>query len=100
MGYLIMWSIVATWPFALQCVQKGSAILRSGGKALDAAVEGILLVESDPKVDSVGRGGFLNSDGELALDAAVMDGDTLRLGAVACVRGFEHPVLIARSVME
>ena len=69
-------------------------------KALDAAEQGIHLVETDPTVDSVGRGGYLNADGELALDGAVMDGDTLKTGAVACVRGYEHPVSIARAVME
>ena len=95
-----MWSMVATWPFSLQCVEKGEEILKSGGRALDAAEQGIHLVESDPTVDCVGRGGYLNADGELALDAAVMDGDTLKMGVVACVRGFEHPVSVARAVME
>jgi len=57
-------------------------------------------VESDPTVDCVGRGGFLNEKGELALDAAVMDGDTLKTGAVCAVRGFEHPVDIARALMD
>ncbi len=95
-----MWSIIATWSFSLQCVEKGEIILKSGGRALDAAEQGVRLVESDPAVDCVGRGGYLNADGELALDAAVMCGDTLKTGAVACVRGFEHPVSIARAVME
>ena len=95
-----MWRIIATWPFSLQCVEKGASILSAGGKALDAAEQGIHLVETDPTVDSVGRGGYLNADGELALDGAVMDGDTLKTGAVACVRGYEHPVSIARAVME
>ena len=95
-----MWSMIATWPFSLQCVEKGEEILKGGGRALDAAERGIHLVETDPTVDCVGRGGYLNADGELALDAAMMDGDTLKMGVVACVRGFEHPVSIARAVME
>lgn len=95
-----MWRIVSTWAFSLQCVRRGAEILSAGGKALDAAEQGIHLVETDPTVDCVGRGGYLNADGELALDAAVMDGDTLKMGVVACVRGFEHPVSIARAVME
>jgi N4-(beta-N-acetylglucosaminyl)-L-asparaginase len=47
----------------------------------------------------VGLGGFPNLDGEVELDAAVMDGRSLEIGAVASVRGFLHPVSIARRVM-
>jgi len=95
-----MWSMVATWPFGQLCIEKGCELLKEKQRALDVAEQSIHVVESDPEVDSVGRGGFLNANGELALDAAIMDGDTLRIGAVACVRGFEHPVSIARAVME
>ena len=95
-----MWSFISTWPFSLQAAQAGAAILEAGGDALDAVVAGIHTVESDPAVNSVSRGGFLNEKGELALDAVVMDGNTLRTGAVCAVRGFEHPVDIARAVME
>ena len=95
-----MWSVVSTWPFSLQLTEKAGAMLSLGAKALDALEAGIHLVESDPNVDSVGRGGYLNAKGELELDAAMMDGDTLRMGCVAGVRGFEHPVSIARKVME
>lgn len=95
-----MWSVVATWPFSLQLTQKAAGMLRDGARALDALETGVHLVESDPNVDSVGRGGYLNAKGELELDAAMMDGDTLKMGCVAGVRGFEHPVTIARKVME
>ncbi len=95
-----MWSVVSTWPFSLQLTEKAAQMLSDGAKALDALEAGVRLVESDPKVDSVGRGGFLNAKGELELDAAMMDGDTLKMGCVAGVRGFEHPVSIARKVME
>ncbi len=95
-----MWSIVSTWTFSLQLTEKAAYMLADGSRALDALEAGVHLVESDPKVDSVGRGGFLNAKGELELDAAMMDGDTLKMGCVAGVRGFEHPVSIARKVME
>ena len=95
-----MWSAISTWPFSLQAVEKAADILKNGGTAADAAEAGIRLVESDPAVDSVARGGWLNANGELELDAAMMHGDTLRIGAVAAVKGFEHPVTIARAVME
>lgn len=95
-----MWSFVSTWPFSKQAAEAAAEIMERGGDALDAVEAGIHRVESDPNVESVGKGGFLNADGELALDAAVMDGNTLKTGAVCAVRGFEHPITIARAVME
>lgn len=95
-----MWSFVSTWQFSKQAAEVASEILKNGGDAMDACEAGIHRVESDPAVDSVGRGGYLNEKGELAMDAAVMDGNTLKTGAVCAVRGFEHPVTIARAVME
>ena len=94
-----MWSFVSTWHFSKQAAQAGMEILEKDGDAMDAAEAGIRLVESDPEVETVGKGGFLNAKGELELDAAVMDGNTLKTGAVCGVRGFEHPVTIARAVM-
>jgi len=95
-----MWSTISTWPFSLQAVKKASEMLKNGSNAVDAAEAGIHLVESDVTVDSVGKGGWLNAAGELELDAAIMHGDSLRIGAVAAVKGFEHPISIARAVME
>ncbi|MBQ4638769.1 MAG: N(4)-(beta-N-acetylglucosaminyl)-L-asparaginase [Clostridia bacterium] len=95
-----MWSFVSTWYFSKQAAQAGKTVLESGGDAMDAVIKGINRVESDPEVESVGKGGFLNENGELALDAAVMDGNTMKTGAVCAVRGFENPINIARAVME
>jgi len=74
--------------------------LRRGGSALDAVEVGIQYVESNPDDHSVGLGGLPNLLGEVELDASIMDGATLRSGAVAAVRGYEHPISIARQVME
>lgn len=95
-----MWSTIATWQFSLQAVDKAARILEAGGTALDAVELGIHTVESDPQTDCVGLGGFLNAEGILELDAAIMDGDTMKMGAVAAVHCYEHPVSIARAVME
>jgi L-asparaginase len=76
------------------------AALREGRPALDALEAGIRLVEADTGVRSVGRGGWPNILGQVELDAAVMDGTTLRTGAVGALKGFLHPVSIARAVME
>lgn len=95
-----MWGTVSTWAFSLQAAWAAAKILSAGGNAMDAAEEGIKLVESDLMVEAVGRAGFPNERGELELDAAIMNGDTLKIGAVAGVKGFEHPISIARAVME
>lgn len=76
------------------------AVLRNGGSAIDAVEAGIRLVESNPQDDTVGLGGIPNLLGEVELDASIMDGRTLAAGAVAAVRGYEHPISIARKVME
>ena len=77
-----MWSFVSTWPFSKQAAEAAAEILQKGGDAMDAVEAGIHKVESDPEVESVGKGGFLNAKGELAMDAAVMDGNTMKTGAV------------------
>lgn len=81
-------------------IAAGVAALRAGQAALDALEAGVRLVEADSAVRSVGRGGWPNILGEVELDAAVMDGTTLRTGAVGALKGFLHPVSVARAVME
>jgi L-asparaginase / beta-aspartyl-peptidase len=74
-------------------------LLEEGRPALDAIEAGIRLVEADPNVRTVGRGGWPNLLGEVELDACVMDGTTLRTGAVGALRGYLHPVSVAREIM-
>jgi beta-aspartyl-peptidase (threonine type) len=76
----------------------GIAVLRRGGPALEA-VESVLRVLEDDPVFNAGRGGARNADGEVELDAAVMDGATLDVGAVAAIRGVRHPVSVARRML-
>ncbi len=75
-------------------------VLKNGGTAMDAIVSGIRMVESNLSDHSVGRGGLPNLLGQVELDASVMDGQTLRAGAVAGLKNFEHPISIAQKVME
>lgn len=75
-------------------------ILRSGGSALDAVEAGIRIIESDLAESSVGIGGLPNVVGEVELDASIMDGRTLAAGSVGALAGFEHPISVARRVME
>jgi len=75
------------------------AALRAGLPALDVVEAGIRPVESDPSIDSVGVGGWPNLLGAVELDASIMDGRTLRTGAVGALCGYVHPIAVARQVM-
>ncbi|HIP97295.1 MAG TPA: asparaginase [Anaerolineae bacterium] len=74
--------------------------LRCGGSALDAVEIGIRLVEDNAEDETVGVGGIPNLLGVVQLDASIMDGRTRACGAVGAVRGYVHPISIARQVME
>jgi isoaspartyl peptidase/L-asparaginase-like protein (Ntn-hydrolase superfamily) len=75
-------------------------MLKAGNDGLPSIVEGIKIAEADLEIHSVGQSSWPNLLGELQLDAAVMDGNTRRTGAVGAVRGFKHPVAIAYEVMQ
>jgi isoaspartyl peptidase/L-asparaginase-like protein (Ntn-hydrolase superfamily) len=92
--------VIATWPFGLDAVKVAAELLQQGKPALDAAIAGAQVVEDDPKVHSVGYAGLGNALGTVQLDACVMDGQTLQLGAVAGVENVRHPAALARRVME
>lgn len=81
-------------------VGKTAELLASGAGGLDAIEAGIRLVEADTSIRSVGRGGWPNLLGEVELDAAMIDGSTFRSGAVGAIKGYLHPISIARAVME
>lgn len=78
----------------------GAGILREGGSAMDAVEATIRAVEENPLDMGVGLGGTPNLLGVPQLDASIMDGKTLRTGAVAAVEGYLHPISIARRVLE
>ncbi len=82
-----------------RAAEAARALLESGGAALDAVVRAVAVLEDDP-VFNAGRGSVLNADGEVEMDAAVMDGASGRAGAVAGVHGIVHPVGLARAVLE
>jgi L-asparaginase / beta-aspartyl-peptidase len=85
---------------ALQALPPAMHILKQGGSALDAVEAAIRLVESNPDDDSVGLSGWPNLLGEVELDASLMEGYTRTAGAVGALRGYPHPISIARRVME
>lgn len=81
-------------------IRQAVDVLRAGGSALDAIEAGIHIVEDNPDDHSVGYGGFPTILGEVETDASIMDGHDLMAGAVGCLKGYRHPISVARKVME
>jgi L-asparaginase / beta-aspartyl-peptidase len=79
--------------------QAAWSILSGGGSALDAVEAAVRVLEDDPTYNA-GTGACLTSAGDVELDASIMDGATLRCGAVAVVRDVKNPITLARRVME
>jgi beta-aspartyl-peptidase (threonine type) len=81
-----------------RAAEAGWTVLARGGPALDAVEAAVRVMEDDPTFDA-GYGSFLNAAGEVEMDAIIMDGRDLDLGAVAAVQRVRHPVTLARLVM-
>ena len=77
----------------------GWRILQEGGSALDAVEAAVRSLEDDP-IYNAGTGASLGADGNIQLDAGIMEGHTLRVGAVANVELIKNPISLARKVME
>ena len=79
--------------------ETGAAILEKGGTSLDA-VQGTIQYLEDNPLFNAGKGAVFTADGRNELDSAIMDGTTLRAGAVAQITHTRHPIAAARMVME
>ena len=77
----------------------GWRILQEGGSALDAVEAAVRSLEGNP-IYNAGTGASLSADGNIQLDAGIMEGHTLRVGAVANVELIKNPISLARKVME
>jgi L-asparaginase / beta-aspartyl-peptidase len=82
-----------------KALEDGYAQLKAGKPAIDAVTAAITVLEDDPNFNA-GRGSVFTHDGKNEMDAAVMDGDTLKAGSVAGVHRVKNPILLARAVME
>jgi L-asparaginase / beta-aspartyl-peptidase len=80
-------------------LRAGLAVLTEGGPAIDAVVAAVALLEDDEEWNA-GRGSALTAAGTAEMDAALADGGTRRIGAVAALTGVRHPVLAARAVLD
>jgi len=77
----------------------GFDVLKKGGASLDAVTAAIILLEDSPLFNA-GKGAVFTHEGTNELDASIMDGKTLKAGAVAELKRIKNPILLARLVME
>ena len=80
-------------------LEKGRDALTAGASALDAVTLAVSMLEDCPLFNA-GRGAVYTSAETHEMDAAIMDGSTLRTGALSCVHGVKNPIRAARVVME
>jgi N4-(beta-N-acetylglucosaminyl)-L-asparaginase len=91
---------IAGWQWGVPASERAAQILAQGGSLLDAIEKGINRIEDDPAVDTVGYGGLPNAEGDVELDAGIMDGTTHRAGAVFNLHKIKNPISVARLLME
>ena len=91
--------ILSTWNFGLKANIDAEKALKNGGNAMDAAEKGAMNAEADEENTSVGIGGSPDENGNVTLDACVMDSSG-NAGSVAFLQNIKHPVSVARKVME
>jgi len=82
-----------------QALEAGYAVLKQGGKSLDAVQAAIRVMEDSPLFNA-GKGAVFAHNGKNELDASIMDGTTLKAGAVAGVEHIKNPIDLARLVMD
>jgi L-asparaginase / beta-aspartyl-peptidase len=82
-----------------EAVDAGFAVLQEGGTSTEAVTRAVVLLEDNPLFNA-GKGAVFTLDGRNELDASIMDGSTLRAGAVCGVTRIRNPVTLARAVME
>ncbi len=91
--------VIATWNTAIKANEAAWEILGNNGYALDAVEAGVRVEENDPENMSVGYGGRPDREGNVTLDACIMD-DKGECGAVVFLQNYKNPISVARKVME
>ena len=89
---------ICTWDFG-NATAKAWEVLEKGGNALDAVHQGVMVEENDLNNSTVGNGGRPDRDGNVTLDACIMDKDG-NCGAVLAMQNIANPISVARKVME
>ncbi len=91
--------VISTWNHGMAANEEAMKTLLAGGSLVDTVEKGVMVVEADKNNTSVGLGGFPDREGIVTLDASIMD-EKGNAGSVAFVQGIEHPISLARAVME
>jgi len=91
--------VISTWNHGLPANEAAWKVIEGGGKAIDAVEAGVKVPEADPEANSVGYGGYPDRDGNVTLDACIMD-ETGNCGSVSFLQHIVHPISVARKVME
>lgn len=84
--------MISTWRMSQEGLSLGNQILKEKNDLGEAIVRAVKCVEDNPAYVSVGYGGLPNREGQVELDAAYMDGDTLGTGAVISVKNLKNPI--------
>ncbi|NUM31604.1 MAG: N(4)-(beta-N-acetylglucosaminyl)-L-asparaginase [Bacteroidetes bacterium] len=91
--------VISTWKHGLAANNAAWKIITENGKSIDAVEQGVKVSESDPEVQSVGYGGLPDRDGNVTLDASIMD-ENGNCGSVAFLQHIKNPISVARLVMD
>ncbi|MBO3099261.1 isoaspartyl peptidase/L-asparaginase family protein [Gelidibacter pelagius] len=90
----------AAYKAALEtALNAGYSVLETGGTALDAVETAVKLLEDTPLFNA-GKGSVFTAEGTHEMDASIMDGQTLKAGAVSLITGIKNPVALARDIMD
>ena len=91
--------VISTWKHGMEANAGAWPTLEANGRAVDAVEKGVMVTEADPKNQTVGIGGFPDRDGNVTLDACIMD-EFENCGSVAFLQNIKHPIAVARKVMD
>ncbi|EAY27886.1 N(4)-(Beta-N-acetylglucosaminyl)-L-asparaginase (Glycosylasparaginase) (Aspartylglucosaminidase) (N4-(N-acetyl-beta-glucosaminyl)-L-asparagine amidase) (AGA) [Microscilla marina ATCC 23134] len=91
--------VIATWNHGIAANEAAMRIIAQGSKAIDAVEAGVKVTEADPDNLSVGYGGLPDRDGNVTLDACIMD-EKGNAGSVSFLQHIKHPISVARKVMD
>lgn len=81
------------------CLEVGEKMLKEGASALDV-VEACVNVLENNEVFNAGKGSVINNEGQVEMDAAIMNGSDLKAGSVIGLKHYKNPISVARKVME